>query len=279
MKTVKISQETHMVQTPHENEPIRKNLLNQKGNFLLILGVVVLVLVVLGVGAYYLGIQKNKSSHQPQNNQIQTSPTSKVSNGTTQKLTGSFQEIMDRYCKETKMMRVEDLPVKLSPTVAAKIVPNKENPVGCPHGLEPLTWNAMISNDINYTTLAITDNPKSTAIIGVPTYRKIIKDSQDGQISLWYQDNPYDPNKDTIYALGEKSLLLSNGETVYVRFGIYLIDKTNPRFTSIKNKTYGSEVSNNNTVDNQLYTELTKQSPEKDNLVLIEKVLQGVTAK
>lgn len=52
-----------MAQAPIENELIHKSLLGQKGSFLLILGVVVLILVLLGVGGYYFRTQTNQLSN------------------------------------------------------------------------------------------------------------------------------------------------------------------------------------------------------------------------
>ncbi|MDO8657226.1 MAG: hypothetical protein Q7K55_00690 [Candidatus Levybacteria bacterium] len=63
MESDKIPQETPMAQAPLENEPIRKNLLKQNGNFLFILGVVV-ILVVFGVGGYLLTMSKNQNPNQ-----------------------------------------------------------------------------------------------------------------------------------------------------------------------------------------------------------------------
>lgn len=63
METDKTPQEVPMAQAHLENEPIHKNLLNQKGSFLLIFGVVVIILVVLGAWVYYFGIQKNQSPY------------------------------------------------------------------------------------------------------------------------------------------------------------------------------------------------------------------------
>lgn len=68
METGKIPQEDSMAQTHLENESIHKSLLNQKGSLLLILGAVVVILVVLGTGAYVLlGTRNNflKSSSNP----------------------------------------------------------------------------------------------------------------------------------------------------------------------------------------------------------------------
>lgn len=66
-----------MPQDHLENEPIHKNLLNQKGSFILILGVVI-ILVVLGVGGYFLTKNKNSNSNQyiSQPTPTSTQPTS-----------------------------------------------------------------------------------------------------------------------------------------------------------------------------------------------------------
>lgn len=53
----------------HQNPPSGNPIANQKGNLLLIIGVVVLVLVV-GVDAYYLGVNKDKSSTNVNNQQV-----------------------------------------------------------------------------------------------------------------------------------------------------------------------------------------------------------------
>lgn len=74
METDKIPQESLMTQAHPENEPIQKSLLNQKGNFLLILGAVVIILVVLGAGAYVMG-QKSKIDKPEKTMQQQSSPT------------------------------------------------------------------------------------------------------------------------------------------------------------------------------------------------------------
>lgn len=61
------------------SQPIQHPINNQRGNFLIILGVLVLLLVV-GGGAYYLGTQngqtKNIDTQLPMSSQINTSPTS-----------------------------------------------------------------------------------------------------------------------------------------------------------------------------------------------------------
>lgn len=70
MKADKIPQETPIDQAPLENEPVYKSFLNQKGSFLLILGLVIIILVVLGIGGYYLVFQnllyKNTDQSQQQ---------------------------------------------------------------------------------------------------------------------------------------------------------------------------------------------------------------------
>lgn len=76
METDKIPQKTSMTQAQLENEPIRKGLLNQKGSFLLILGVII-ILVVFGTGRYFL--------MQKQNPEI---PPSQIP---TQQITSKFQ--------------------------------------------------------------------------------------------------------------------------------------------------------------------------------------------
>lgn len=249
--------------------------LNQKGNITIIVGVFILLLI-LGAGIYYLLTQKSQPTNQSQNSQTQLPSTSPTSNQVTQRLTGSFQEIMENHCKVTKTMRIEDLPVSIVPTVISKISNQTESPVGCQHKLEPMTWNAAVYNDKSYTSLYISDNSSTQA---GPTYKKLIKNSGDIKISIWYQDNPYNAENDTIRGLGEKDLRLSNGEVVYVKFELALMDKSNPKFSKLKSSSYGSEVVNNTTVDTALYADLTKASPEKDNLALIEEVLQGITPK
>ena len=59
METDKSPQEISTTQAPLENESIHKSLLNQKGSFLLILGVV--VILVLGTGGYLLTMNKNQN--------------------------------------------------------------------------------------------------------------------------------------------------------------------------------------------------------------------------
>lgn len=64
VETDKTPQETPIAQTSLENEPVHKNLLNQRGSFLLILSAVVIILVVLGAGGYLLTMNKNQNSNQ-----------------------------------------------------------------------------------------------------------------------------------------------------------------------------------------------------------------------
>lgn len=57
------SQETSVVQTAVENQPIHKNILNRKGNFIIVLGII-LVIVVIGIAGYYLGTRENQPTGQ-----------------------------------------------------------------------------------------------------------------------------------------------------------------------------------------------------------------------
>lgn len=59
-----------------QNQPFQGNISNQKGFFPIVAGMIVLLIVVAG-GAYYLGTQKNKPSLPsiPQSNQLTVSPT------------------------------------------------------------------------------------------------------------------------------------------------------------------------------------------------------------
>ena len=59
-------------QTPIEhpqNLPTKVNILNQKGFFPIIIGVIILLLVV-AVGAYYLGMQRKNSATTEQTNSL-----------------------------------------------------------------------------------------------------------------------------------------------------------------------------------------------------------------
>lgn len=76
-----INRENSFSQSPSPINPVA----NQKGNFLPIIGVTVLVLVI-GAGAYYLSVNKEKSSTNANNQQIQAFPTTQSSS------TGNFTE-------------------------------------------------------------------------------------------------------------------------------------------------------------------------------------------
>ncbi len=84
METDKIPKEVPIAQAPLENEQIHKNFLNQKGNFLLILGTIVIILVVLGVGGLFLirsnNINVPSSQTVNQSTTIQPSVTSQADN-------------------------------------------------------------------------------------------------------------------------------------------------------------------------------------------------------
>lgn len=262
-----------LAQKTDPNQFNQQKTLKQKEYLLSLLGIVILVLVI-GTGISFLRVQKN----QYQNSQTQPSSNSSASNDTPQKLTGSFQEIMEEHCKGSKRMKIEDLPVSIVPTVLTKISNQTEFPVGCQYKLEPMTWNAAIYNDKNYTSLYISDNPDKQA---GPTYKELIKSSEDIKISIWHEDNPYNAEKDTIRGLGEKDLRLSNGEMIYVKFELALMDKSNPKFSKLKSSVsiYEKEAAGQPASNPTLYSDLTKTSPEKDHLALIEEVLHGVTAK
>lgn len=104
METDKIPQEIPMAQAPLENEPIHKSFLNQKGNFLLILGLVVLILVVLGAGGYFLTMNKNSNSNQyifqssPSSNPVVVSQT--PSNSTVKKSYSPFVKNGEVWIKD-----------------------------------------------------------------------------------------------------------------------------------------------------------------------------------
>ncbi|KKR93161.1 MAG: hypothetical protein UU73_C0001G0342 [Candidatus Daviesbacteria bacterium GW2011_GWA1_41_61] len=78
METDKIPQELPMAQAHLENESVHKSFLNQRGNFLLILGAVVTILVVIGAGGYLLTMNKNSNPNQysPQATSTSTQPIS-----------------------------------------------------------------------------------------------------------------------------------------------------------------------------------------------------------
>ncbi len=71
-------QQVNQEDNPNQNPSVINPISNQRGNFLLIVGVVVLVLVI-GAGAYYLGVNKDSSSTNIKNQQIQVSPTTQSS--------------------------------------------------------------------------------------------------------------------------------------------------------------------------------------------------------
>lgn len=77
MSADKIPQEVPITQAHLENKPIHKNLLNQKGSFLLILGLVIII-IVFGAGGYLLTMNKNQNSNQyiSQPTPTSTQPTS-----------------------------------------------------------------------------------------------------------------------------------------------------------------------------------------------------------
>lgn len=67
------NQKSGIEQSPAQNldsHPVR----NQKGNLLLILGVILLVIIV-SAGAYFLGLSKSKTTNETQNNAAQVTPS------------------------------------------------------------------------------------------------------------------------------------------------------------------------------------------------------------
>lgn len=68
-----VNQGGNLNQNPSSN-PI----INQKGNFLLIIGVVIVILII-GAGAYYLGVNKDRSFTNGNSQQLQVSPTTQSS--------------------------------------------------------------------------------------------------------------------------------------------------------------------------------------------------------
>lgn len=79
MDTENTSQQTNQAQIAPENQPIQNILNNQKGNVPIILGAIV-VLLIVGAGAYYLGTQKNNASTNiGQNVTPSTTPTNQTS--------------------------------------------------------------------------------------------------------------------------------------------------------------------------------------------------------
>ena len=93
METDKSPQEISTTQAPLENESIHKSLLNQKGSFLLILGVV--VILVLGTGGYLLTMNKNQNPNkyisQPTPTSTQPTPSNETANWKT------YTEILSDY--------------------------------------------------------------------------------------------------------------------------------------------------------------------------------------
>lgn len=68
------NEQPNFTQLPTQNLTSGKEITNQKGNPLVIMGVV-LAIIIVGAGTYYLGVNKDKSSTNVNNQQIQASPT------------------------------------------------------------------------------------------------------------------------------------------------------------------------------------------------------------
>ncbi len=79
MEPNELNQSVNPAVTP--NQPTQHPIHNQRGNFPIILGIIVLLLVV-GSGAYYLGTQKSNTANQTVNIQPTTSQNSAVANPT-----------------------------------------------------------------------------------------------------------------------------------------------------------------------------------------------------
>ncbi len=107
----------------NQNPPSVNPVLNQRGNLLLIIGIVVLVFVI-GAGAYYLGTQKNQSVVNKTEQNSGTSTTvvspSPITNTNNPKITTFMRDgdiwIKDSFNKENKISRaVKVQSPKLSP--------------------------------------------------------------------------------------------------------------------------------------------------------------------
>ncbi len=86
MEADKIPQGIPIAQVPIENEPMHKSLLNQKGSFLLIIAVTVII-ILIGVGSYILGGKKS----QPVQNAIPQSSQTSTDDKTILNLPSAFR--------------------------------------------------------------------------------------------------------------------------------------------------------------------------------------------
>lgn len=94
METENTQQKINPEGNLNQDTPPSNSILNQKGNFLFIIGGVVLMLVI-GVGAYYLGINKDRSSTKVNSQQSQVSPTIQAS--PMPKSTTKLSDLLEKY--------------------------------------------------------------------------------------------------------------------------------------------------------------------------------------
>jgi len=66
------------IQAPQENLPFHRGILNQKGSFIIILGIILIILVI-GIGGYYFGTRNKQTVQDKTLNNVQPSPTSRIS--------------------------------------------------------------------------------------------------------------------------------------------------------------------------------------------------------
>src|SRR3989338_2621572 len=107
------NQLTNPVETPVQ--PSQHSVNNQRGNFPIVLGVLVLLFVV-GGGAYYLGIQRNNSQPSQVNNPSSTTnQTNEVSSRTTAPVTIDNVNEWKTYTDEKLKYRLQYAPNPLQP--------------------------------------------------------------------------------------------------------------------------------------------------------------------
>lgn len=293
-----------------QNQPFQHVVNIEKGNVSIIIAIIgiVLLLFIVGGGAYYLGTQKNRplQATQTQSSQSQPSPTSKqpYQEPTKTTLQGSFQDILEKNCEinNGNLIDVSKVPVSVDPNII-----NINNIVCFNVETNESTGyhigSFMISSKDKKTIIVYDKNSKPLGagrdVLGLSLYETVIKDDGNIKLTVGFQTGDMgliQPGKD-LNMIGQKRLKLSNGDIAYANYSTIAIKGDDKRLFELLNS-YSKPCpvfSNCVAVDNSdpsvkkefnealksnFFSDLSNlQGSAKDAIAEIERVLGAVSPK
>lgn len=291
----KVNQTGNLNQDTSPTNPIA----NQRGNFLLIIGIIVLVLVI-GVGGYYLGAQKNiavQNTGQKSLNMLVSSPSPKLP-------PSAFQNLLSKNCIKDTNDKVVD---SVAGTIDLAILPlalelsDLQDRIGNCNVDRDKTYSSYVSVPLGggdevggfyQSFFTISDKYSSHCCHGpsslVPAGKPI---KSVGEISVYIHTGTWGEGPNSGYKpiiiRGVKTIKLSTGEEIRVVLDRKALDKNDTDLQKIEDKYQiidpnfdsGAKVSTPETVEKMLMDSFFSNLSDSPVVKKVEIDLQSISLK